>query len=228
MHDEAKKRAALAAVQEIPPDAIVGLGTGSTARYVIDAVGARVKSGVSLRAVPSSEATRALAAAAGVPLLSDDGPWPIDVTIDGADEVDPELQLSKGGGGALTREKIVSAAAKRTIIVCDATKLVPRIGQTRPIAIEVLRFGHGETMLHLTRFGHPNLRAGFVTDNGHVIVDLRIDPTDDPASLDVALRSIPGVVETGLFIDRADVVYVGHAHRVERLERPEPPQRPST
>jgi ribose 5-phosphate isomerase A len=175
--------------------------------------------------VCTSEATRAHAASLGIPLLSDEGPWAIDVTVDGADEFDDALCLSKGGGGALTREKIVNAASTRVIIVCDATKHVGRIGETRPVAIEVLPFGHGMTARHLARFGQPRLRqhvaAPFRTDGGNFIIDLTIEPTSDPASLDLALRSIPGIVETGLFIDRTDVLYVAHADgRLERLTRP--------
>lgn len=222
--DAAKKRAALAAVDELPESGVIGLGTGSTVRFAIEAIGELVRSGRRFEAVCTSAATRVLASASSIPLLADDGPWPIDVTIDGADEVDDALCLSKGGGGALTREKIVSVASKRTVIVCDAGKRVRRLGESRPVAIEVVPFGHGETMLHLTRFGQPQLRgarggAPSTSDNGNFLVDLRIAPIDDPAALDRAIRSIPGVVETGLFIHRADVVFVAYDDRIERLER---------
>jgi ribose 5-phosphate isomerase A len=223
--DAAKKRAALAALAELPEAGVIGLGTGSTIRFAIEAIGELVRNGRKFEAVCTSAATRALASACAIPLLADDGPWPIEVTIDGADEVDDALCLSKGGGGALTREKIVSTASKRTVILCDASKLVRRLGETRPIAIEVVPFGHGETMLHLTRFGQPHLRSKVggsspaITDNGNFLIDLAIEPTDDPAALDCGLRFIPGVVETGLFIHRADIVFVAHADRVDRLVR---------
>jgi ribose 5-phosphate isomerase A len=226
MHEEAKKRAALAALAELPEHGVLGLGSGSTVRYAIEAIGDLVRAGRRFEGVCTSEATRALASALAIPLLPDDGPWPIDVTIDGADEVDDVLRLSKGGGGALTREKIVNASSKRNVIVCDASKRVRRLGQTRPIALEVVPFGRGATMLHLTRYGHPKLRLAntgglFTTDNGNVIVDLTTDLGEegDPGALEHALRSIPGVVETGFFIHRADVVFVAHADRVERLQR---------
>jgi ribose 5-phosphate isomerase A len=220
---DAKKLAALAAIPELPEAGIVGLGTGSTARFAVDAIAQLVRGGRRLHGVCTSEATRAHASRAGIPLLPDDGPWTIDVTVDGADEVDDALGLSKGAGGALTREKIVSFASRRTVIVCDATKRVRRLGETRPIAVEILVFGHATTMLHLKQHGRPQLRmqdgAPFSTDNGNFVVDLSVAPLDDPGAFDRALRSIPGVVETGLFIGRADVVLVGHADRVDRLTR---------
>lgn len=223
MQDDEKKRAALAALDELPEEGIVGLGTGSTARLVIDAVAELVRGGRRLECVSTSAATRAYASALGIPLLTDDGPWTIDVTVDGADEVDDALRLSKGAGGALTREKMVSFASKRTVIVCDSTKRVRRLGDTRPITVEILPFGHATTTAHLARLGRPQLRmhggARFSTDNGNFIADLAVDPLDDPGALERSLRSIPGVVETGLFIDRADVVLVGYSGRVERLTR---------
>ncbi len=226
--DATKKRAALAALAELPEAGVIGLGTGSTVRFAIEAIGDLVRAGRRFEGVCTSQATRALASSLAIPLLSDDGPWPVDVTIDGADEVDASLCLSKGGGGALTREKIVSTASRRTVIVCDAGKIVRRIGQTRPVAIEVLPFGHGATMLLLTRFGQPHLRAApgggasATSDNGNLLVDLAVEPTDDPGALDIALRSIPGVVETGLFVHCADTVFVAYDDRVERLVRKSP------
>jgi ribose 5-phosphate isomerase A len=223
--DDEKRAAAIAALAEVPDAGVVGLGTGSTVRFFIDAVGDLVKQGRKLSCVCTSEATRVRAAGLGIPLLPDDGPWTIDVTVDGADEFDAALALSKGGGGALTREKIVSFASKRTVIVCDASKRVTRIGETRPLALEILPFAHGTTLRHLSAFGVPVLRtsggASARTDNKNLLVDLAIEPTADPEGLDRALHAVPGVVETGLFVGRADVVLVatGNGTEIERVLR---------
>lgn len=221
MNDDAKSRAARAALAELPEGGIVGLGTGSTVKFFVDALADVVRGGRRLTGVCTSEATRAHATELGIPLLDDAGPWAIDVTVDGADEVAGDAgswALSKGAGGALTREKIVAYASKRLVIVCDASKRVARIGEKRPLALEVLAFGHRSTMEKLAAFGRPVLREGARTDAGNLLVDLRIPPQDEPAKLERALRAIPGVVETGLFLGRAPVVYVAHEDRVERLE----------
>src|ERR1700679_2468082 len=138
--DEAKLLAARAAVEELPEKGIVGLGTGSTARLFIDEVGALVRAGRALVGVPTSEASRKQAHALGIPLLDDEGPWAIDVTVDGADEVDPKLSLIKGGGGAHLREKIVNFASKRNVIVVDETKLSNVLGEKWSVPVEVVRF----------------------------------------------------------------------------------------
>jgi ribose 5-phosphate isomerase A len=217
--DAAKRAAALAALAELPPSGTIGLGTGSTTRLFIDALGELVAQGRRYTGVPTSNASRTQAAALGIPLLSDDGPWDIDVTVDGADEVSPALDLIKGGGGAHTREKIVNAASRRNIIIVDESKLSPQLGTRWRLPVEVLSFAHAETARHLAAFGTPVLRAGR-TDSGNVIYDLACGPIADPASLDAALHMIPGVVETGLFVRRADVVLVARASGVERLTRP--------
>jgi ribose 5-phosphate isomerase A len=230
MVQDLKRLVALAAARELPESGVIGLGTGSTTRFFIDAVGELVRSGRRLVGVCTSEKTRSLAISLGIPLLADEGPWEIDMTVDGADEVDASLRLSKGGGGALTREKIVNASSRRNVIICDETKRVEHIGQARPIAIEILPFGSGTTTRHLGTFGRPVLRlhdgSPYRSDGGNYIVDLSIQPARDPAELDRAIRSIPGVVETGLFINRADLVLLGvwnrgpdgvAAPRVERL-----------
>lgn len=226
MDEDAKRAAAIAAVGDLPEAGVIGLGTGSTARHFVEAVARLVRGGRRLVGVCTSEATRAHATALGIPLLPDAGPWAIDVDVDGADEVDDALDLSKGQGGALTREKIVSFAARRMIVVCDATKRVQRLGQRRPISVEILAFGSGETLRHLGALGRPALRAvrgaPARSDAGNLLVDLTVAPVTDAGGLDRALRAIPGVVETGLFIGRADVVLIGSDAGVERLERRAP------
>jgi ribose 5-phosphate isomerase A len=152
--------------------------------------------------------------------LSDDGPWDIAVTIDGADEVDDALDLIKGGGGAHTREKIVNFSSRRNVIIVDASKLSRRLGEQWPVPVEVLPFAHLATRTHLARLGTPVLRmregAPFHSDAGNLIYDVACGPIAAPRALDAALRAIPGVVETGLFVGRADVVLVASATGVER------------
>ena len=217
MSDDAKNRAAHAALGELPEDGIVGLGTGSTVKFFVDALADVLRGGRRITGVCTSEATRRHAAELGIPLLEDVGPWAIDVTVDGADEVADDRTLSKGAGGALTREKIVAYASKRLVIICDASKRVTRIGEKRPVALEVLEFGHRQTIDRLGAFGVPVLRERARTDAGNLLVDLKIEPLADPEELDRELRSIPGIVETGLFLRRAPVVYVAGEGGVERM-----------
>jgi ribose 5-phosphate isomerase A len=221
--DEAKRAAAQAALAELPREGVVGLGSGSTAKLFIEEVGALVKAGRNLRCVPTSEASRSQAAALGIPLLPDDGPWAIDVNVDGADEVSDVLDLIKGGGAAHTREKIVNYASVKNVIIVDASKLSARLGEKWAIPIEVLSFAHPMTAVHLARLGKPTLRQrdGKVvrTDSGNVIYDLGVAPIDAPAELDRALRAIPGVVETGLFVGRCDVLLVAEAAGVRRVTK---------
>jgi ribose 5-phosphate isomerase A len=219
--DEAKKAAALAAAAALPDRGIVGLGSGSTARFFIDEVGRLVKSGRVLRGVPTSEGSRAQAMELGIPLLPDEGPWEIDVCVDGADEVSERLDLIKGGGLAHTREKIVNYASKRNVIIVDGTKLSRRLGEKWAVPIEVLPFAHLQTVARLSAYGKPIVRAKDGaprrTDSGNLVYDLATGPIDDPAALDRALRDIPGVVETGLFVGRADEVIVAEASGIRRL-----------
>ncbi len=219
----AKEIAARAALDELPPSGVIGLGTGSTTKFFIDALGVRVRQGHAYVGVPTSEASRQQSLALGIPLLDDLGPWSIDVTVDGADEVDEHLNLIKGGGAAQTREKIVNYASSRNVIIVDETKLSRRLGERWPIPIEVLAFAHAQTARHLTQCGVAVLRTkdGQVvhTDSGNVVYDLRVAPIADPASLDAALHAIPGVVETGLFVARADVVIVATTQETRILRR---------
>jgi ribose 5-phosphate isomerase A len=215
-----KRAAAQTALLELPESGVIGLGTGSTSRFFLEALADLVRAGRQLSGVPTSDATRALAHTLGVPLLDDAGPWPaIDVTVDGADEVSDTLDLIKGGGGALTREKIVASASRRRIIIADASKRVRRLGESRAVPVEVLAFGHGETARRLAEFGPATLRRDargelFTTDGGGRIVDVATGPIEDPAALDRALRAIAGVVETGLFVRMADLVLLGASERL--------------
>lgn len=222
-NDDAKLLAARAALAELPSSGTIGLGTGSTAKLFIDEVGLLLKGGRSFEAVPTSEASREQARALGIELASADGPWDIAVTVDGADEVDEELNLIKGGGAAHTREKIVNFASRKNVIIVDASKLSKKLGEKWPVPIEVLRFAHLATAEVLARFGRPVLReregSPVLTDSGNFVYDLHAGIIDDPAALDRELHAIPGVVETGLFVGRADVVLVAEAGGVRRLSR---------
>jgi ribose 5-phosphate isomerase A len=232
--DEMKKKAALAALAYLPESGVVGLGTGSTTRWFIEGVGELARAGRQLVGVPTSAASRTLAEQCGIPLLEDAGPWQIDVCVDGADEVSRSLDLIKGGGGAHTREKIVNYATKKNIIIVDESKLVELLGQTRKLPLEVLPFGLQTTFSALRAWGEPELRsqlgsqtqasrdagAPFRTDSGNFIVDLATGPIASPAQLDQALHALPGVVDTGLFVGRADVVLVAGKAGVKELLRP--------
>lgn len=221
--DHRKHEAALAALAELPPDGVIGIGSGSTARLFIAALGEVVAAGRRYTCVPTSEASRQQARELGIPLLPDDGPWDIAVTVDGADEVDDALDLIKGGGAAHTREKIVNFSSRRNVIIVDDSKLSRRLGEKWAVPIEVLPFAHLATRSHLARLGAPTLRMrngeAVRTDAGNLIYDLACGAIGDAAGLDRALHAIPGVVETGLFIGRADVVIVAGAGGIERRVR---------
>jgi ribose 5-phosphate isomerase A len=221
--DEMKHAAAVAAVRHLPEAGVLGLGTGSTTRWFIEAVGELVLGGRKFSCVPTSTASRSLAERCRIPLLDDAGPWQIDVCVDGADEVNGALDLIKGGGGAHTREKIVNQAARKNVIIVDESKLVERLGQTRAVPVEVLTFGYKSTLQALSALGQPALRlvngAPLMSDAGNYIVDLSTGPIEAPARLDQALRALPGVVETGLFVGRADVVIVARPGGISELAR---------
>jgi ribose 5-phosphate isomerase A len=221
--DAAKKRAAEAALELLPEAGIIGLGTGSTTRFFIEAVGELVRSGRRFSGVPTSQQSRLLATQCGIPLLDDAGPWAIDLCVDGADEVSANLDLIKGGGGAHTREKVVNFASKKNVIIVDESKLSQRLGEHWPIPIEVLVFAHLTTARALTKFGKPILRhkdgAPVITDSGNYIYDVAVTPLADPEPVDHALRQVPGVVETGLFCGRADWIIVAEAQGIRRLSR---------
>lgn len=218
--EDLKRMAAEAAVQHVRDGQVVGLGTGSTARYVILALGELVKAGLTIKGVATSRETAELARRSGIPLLETEDSWAIDVDIDGADQVDPQLNLIKGGGGALLKEKIVAMAARQVIIVVDYTKLVPALGNSFPLPVEVVPFGWGSTARQIEELGmKPVLRERngqiFQTEAGHYILDLHIGRIENPADLEIRLNLIPGVVETGLFIGRTDLLVVGTPRGVE-------------
>jgi ribose 5-phosphate isomerase A len=221
--DNLKKAAALKALDFVRDGMVVGLGTGSTAKHLVIALGERVRAGMKLRAVPTSLETAELARQVGIPLIDTANRWEIDVAIDGADQVDPNFNLIKGGGGALLKEKIVAASAKQFIVMVDQTKQVPVLGGSFPLPIEIIPFGWGSTAREieaLTR-GRVVLRerngAPFKTEAGHLILDVHLDRIDQPAELETALNLIPGVVETGLFVNRTHILIVGTATGVQIL-----------
>lgn len=222
--EQLKRLAARAAVELLPGAGVLGLGTGSTALYFIEAVAELVRNGASYVGVPTSEESRKLAERLGIPLLEDDGPWDIHLCVDGADEVSASLDLIKGGGGAHTREKLVNFASQMNVIVVDESKLSAMLGERAAVPVEVLRFAHRETAYLLGGHGEPKLRlvggAPFRTDSGNYIYDLQAGVITDPADLDIALKTIPGVVETGLFCSRADLVIVAGASGIQKLTPP--------
>jgi ribose 5-phosphate isomerase A len=227
--EELKREAARRALELVRPGMKLGLGSGSTARHFVDLLGARVKQGLSIVGVPTSEATAAQARALGVPLATLDDAPELDLTIDGADEVDADLRLIKGGGGALLREKIVAAASKRMVVIADASKSVKMLGAF-PLPVEVVPFGLAATRVHVERIarrfgceGPIALRrqraseTAFVTDGGHLILDCAFGAIGAPEALAQALGAIPGVVEHGLFIGLAKAAVLAGASGLEIL-----------
>jgi ribose 5-phosphate isomerase A len=232
MSAEDQKRAAAArALEFVTPGMKLGLGTGSTARHFVDLLGERVRAGFDVVGVPTSEATRAQAESVGIRLTTLDAAPELDLTVDGADEVGPDLSLVKGGGGALLREKIVAAASRHMIVIADDSKWVPVLGRF-PLPVEVLPFGFGATRRAVERLlarenpqGKAVLRTGqdghaFVTDGGHWIIDASFGRIADPARLAHDLAVIPGVMEHGLFVGLAQTVILAGRDGIRVVERP--------
>jgi ribose 5-phosphate isomerase A len=200
------------ALEQVRSGHVVGLGSGRAAERFVRALGARVGEGLAIRGVATSEATAALARALAIPLVTLDEVAGVDLAVDGADEVDPQGGLIKGYGGALLREKVVATAAARALILVGDEKCVPRLGTRGRLPVEVLPFAWGSVRRRLEALGipgTPRLRDGRMqtSDNGNALVDCRVDPLADPAGLDRALRAIPGLLETGLFLGlRATIV----------------------
>ena len=216
-----KKSSGQAAAKLVKAGMVVGLGSGTTVAYVVRTL-ARSKSKAIF--IPSSSATQKLASELDLKLGSLEEHPKLDLMIDGADEVDPDFNMIKGGGGAQTREKIVAGAARKVAIVVDRTKLVGQLGERTPVPVEVLPFVHKFTMRMLAELkGEPALRiittgTPFVTDNGNYIVDVKFASIPRPAELEGAINQVPGVVENGLFVDVADEVFVGHESGCVRLK----------
>jgi ribose 5-phosphate isomerase A len=214
----AKRQAAIEAASRVRSGMVVGLGTGSTAAFAVAEIARRLQAGeiASIVGIPTSVATQRQAEAAGIPLTTLEEHPVVDLTIDGADEVDPQGQMIKGLGGALLREKMVATASRRMVVIVDGSKLVERLGTRAPLPVEVVTFASGahaaairglgaEPVLRRTAAGDP-----YRTDEGHYLLDCRFpDGIGDPHAVQTALRARPGVVETGLFLDLRPEVIVG-------------------
>lgn len=221
-NDQEKEAAARASLRFVKDGQIVGMGTGSTAAYFIQLLGEAVKNGLRIRGIPTSIRSREQAASLGIPLTTLDEYQQIDVTVDGADEVDPQLRLIKGGGGALLREKIVASATKQLVIVADATKRVPVLGKF-PLPVEVIKFAQALVVKKIEALGAKvTLRLAadgkpFLTDENNHILDCRFEQIPDADGLARRLSDMPGVVEHGLFIGMASVVVVANGSEVMEL-----------
>ena len=230
MNDDLKRQAAAMALTEIKPGMRLGLGTGSTAWHFVDLLGAKVAAGFDCICVPTSEATARQAEALGIPLSDLETLDRLDITVDGADEIDPALNLIKGGGGALLREKIVAAASDAMIVIADGSKLVDPLGKF-PLPIEVNRFGLGATQrtvaeviaAHGAQGGLKLRQTGdgtpFVTDGGHLILDAFFGHISQPEALSRDLLDIAGVVQHGLFIQMCKKAYVAMPDGVRTIQR---------
>jgi len=225
--DDAKRAAAARAADFVRDGMKLGLGTGSTAAFLVEILGRRVAQGLKITGVPTSEATRRQAESLTIPLTTLDETPELDLTIDGADEFDPALRLIKGGGGALLREKIVAAASRRMIVITDRSKQVERLGRF-PLPVEVVPFGLEATRRAMARALAENGCPGeivqrrekasghaFVTDGGHAILDCHCGAIPAPEQLAASLNAIPGVVESGLFVGLASTIIVADGNGVE-------------
>jgi ribose 5-phosphate isomerase A len=222
--DLEKEAAARASLRFVHDGNVVGLGTGSTAAYAVRFLGDQVRAGLKIRGIPTSVHTRDLAASLGIPLTTLDECQQIDVDIDGADEFDPQLNLIKGGGGALLREKIIASASRQVVIIADSGKQVAVLGKF-PLPVEVIPFAQPLVAKRITALGASvKLRQDakgnpFVTDEGHHILDCSFGKIPDPPALARILSDMPGVVEHGLFINLASVVLVAKGENVTELRR---------
>ena len=224
--DAGKLVAAQRALGYVEDGMTVGLGSGSTAELFLAALAERVRDGLRILGVPTSERVADLARAASIPLVDPEALPPIAVTVDGADEVDPSFHLIKGRGGALLREKLVATASDRMVVVVDDSKLVASLGERQAVPVNVVRFGWRQTAARLERLGcEPVLRmteggAPFVTDDNHYLLDCRFGPIPQPSRLAEEIKGLLGVVEHGLFIGAAGCVVVGGAEGARVLDRP--------
>lgn len=213
--NDIKRKVGEQAAQLLKPGMIAGIGTGSTAYWLLMALGKQVQEGLSIRCVPTSQETARLAAAQQIPLMELNDAPVIDITIDGADEIDPQLQLIKGGGGALLQEKMVAAASKQLVIIADHTKLVQQLGAF-PLPVEVIPFGWKQVQRHIEQlypvksFLRLKENQPLVTDHGHYILDCHFNQIPDAPALNISLNTIPGVVDNGLFIKMATGTIIGY------------------
>ncbi len=223
--EEIKKQLGEYAAGLIPSHCTIGLGTGSTVYWLINELSTRIKEGLEIKAVPTSSATKKQASEAGIKTVGLNDIEFLSITIDGADEVDPQLQLIKGGGGALLQEKMVAAASQKLVIIADETKYVSRLGQF-PLAVEVIPTGWKQVKKKILAQGCPRVDLRLVnnlpciTDNGHYILDCHYTTIENAGALNIDLHLIPGVVETGLFVNMANTVILGFADgRIEVKEK---------
>ena len=225
---EGKRRAAQEALSEVCDGQILGIGTGSTVAIFIEMLSERVKKeGLRVMCVPTSYQSAYLAMERGLRLTTLEEYPTLDLAVDGADEVDRSLNLIKGGGAALTKEKIVDSAAKRFVVIADESKLVDRLGTKSPVPIEVIPMAW-RRVSNMVRVlgGEPRLRDGgdrkdgpLITDNGNFIIDVKFEEVADPRALEFELKRIPGVVEVGLFVNLANAAYIGSDKEVKKIER---------
>jgi ribose 5-phosphate isomerase A len=224
-NENEKELAARASVNYVKDGNVVGLGTGSTAVFVVQALAEKVRQGMKIRGIPTSVSTEKLATSLGITMITLADVQEIDVTIDGADEFDPGLQLTKGGGGALLREKIVASASKQMVVIADSSKQVAVLGKF-PLPVEVIKFARplvakkiaamgAKVTLRTTKSGEP-----FITDEGNHILDCNFGQIPDPPALARKISDTPGVVEHGLFINLASVVLMGKGAEVVEIRRP--------
>lgn len=226
--ETAKKNAAIEAVKHVNDGFVIGLGSGSTAAYAIEEIGSRVKrEGLHVLGVPTSYQAFMLAVKNKIPITTLEEHTTLDLTIDGADQIDEELNLIKGMGGALAREKIVASASKKLIIIADETKKTKILGENNhPVPIEVLPFAASLVIHRIEKNGgRPAIREAIrkvgpvITDNGNLIIDAIFGPIRKPLELETQIKALPGVVETGLFVGMANIVYVGKISGVEKREK---------
>lgn len=217
--EDQKKIAAEKATENVESGMVVGLGTGSTVYYALLKLGDRVREGLDIVGIPTSAGTEKIAIAQQIPLTTLASHPTIDLTIDGADEVDAHLNLIKGGGAALVREKIIANASKEILIVVDESKVSRVLGTTFPLPVEIVRFGWEATQAEINRIcGNSTLRLAptqdgnqqpLITDNGNYILDCHFDGIPAPEKVELQLNNIPGVVENGIFVNRADKIIIG-------------------
>ena len=218
-----KKIAAEKATEEIREDMVVGLGTGSTVYYALLKLGAMVRDGLNIIGIPTSDGTEKIAIEQGIPLSTLADHHTIELTIDGADEVDAHLNLIKGGGAALVREKIIANASKRILIVVDESKVSHVLGTSFALPVEIVQFGWEATQREVDKVcGQTELRGGIqnplITDNGNYILDCHFDGIPEPEKIELQLNNIPGVVENGIFVNRADKVIIGTPSGIRYME----------